>query len=796
MNHFFNKTTTFILVTMLVIASCMDDKDYYDPEYKTENPLEDIDIPDGFSWKNTRSSSVQVEVNDEFNGQYNYKIEIFDQNPIIAPQAKLISNGVAKRGKPFITQITTPTSIDCIFIRQTTPTGLVSVRSESTQPGNINCNFGAANTRATRGIDAITRGQSAIDTPDPNDTSIFPTQAPVDAKLYGTDNLVAGSSYKVTSTTKDINVWLGNISLYIVEDVELNSLYIAPNCKLFILPGVTVKMAQSTNNGQANCIISVGEGARFMVDNELKLDNDYKLYNLGTITSGTFMCTNTSLFYNAGTATISFKLSGQNGGVHIINEGDITADEMFVSGNSHVANYGQMTVKTSTVIDCTNGSWTNEGNWETPHMSIKGENTLSQNSCKLVVDGVLDINGSTMLVDGGASIEAKNLVMDRGIIRMGSKAFFNVTETATYNWHDTSRGFEGIGTERALLKMEKAIAQQPNSSNMIHYKGNLLVVCDNHPESTIDPWSIRWTLTNGAEWSSSTGSDIDIEASECTPGFSSKPGKEEDKDPEPITDPFAYTYLFEDSWPVYGDYDMNDVVVVVNNITKVPNKDGQIISMSFNFNLKAIGAHRSVAAALMLDGIKATDIASVAYSATQPYGFHTSSSGVESDQDMAVIPLFGNAHEFLNKPVGQYVNTEKNNINNMAETPTITVTVEFSSPMTDSFDASSFNLFIIPDPVLGTVTSKSRKEIHVVGYAPSKRVNTSIFGNGNDNSSANLYYISIDNLAWGIIIPDEFKWAVEYRSLQKVYPEFNGWAQSGGIENTDWWKKPDAGAVF
>lgn len=796
MNQFFNKSVALLLVSMLVIASCMNEKDYYDSDYKTENPLESIDVPDGFSWKNTQSTTLQVEVNDEFNGQYNYKIEVFDQNPIIAPQAKLISNGVAKKGKPFVTQITTPSHMDCVFILQTTPTGLVSVRSESTQSGNINCNFGATNTRTTRGIEALTRGLPNVSVPEPNDASIFPTQIPADAKVYGTDNLVAGSSYRVTASTTNLNVWLSNVSLYIAEDVTLTNLYLAANCKLFILPGATLRMSQSTNNGQSNCFISVGEGAQFIVDSALQLDANYILYNLGTITSETFTCTNTSVFYNAGTATISFKLSGQNAGAYILNDGEITASELLVEGNSHVANYGHMKITDKTEINSTNGSWINEGNWETRYMKIYGENTLSQNSCKLVIDDMLEIEGSTMLVDGGASIETKNLSMNRGIVRMGSKAFFNVTETASYNYHDAGRGFEGIGSERALLKMEKAVATQPNSSNMIHYKGNLLVVCDQHPESSIDAWNTRWTLTGGAEWSSSAGSTLDIEATECNPGSSTNPGEAEDKEPEPITDPYAYTYLFEDSWPIYGDYDMNDVVVMVSNITKVPNKDGQIASVSFDFNLKAIGAHRSVASAIMLDGIKATEVASVTYSAQQPYGFHTLSSGVESDQDMAVIPLFSNAHAFLGKSVGQYVNTERNNVNNITVTPTITVTVVFNSPIADNFDASSFNLFIIPDPTLGTVTSKNRKEIHVVGYAPSKRVNASMFGDGNDNSSANLYYISIDNLAWGIIVPDEFKWAVEYRNLQKVYPEFNGWAQSGGKENVNWWKKPDTGSVF
>ena len=72
-----------ILVTAAGISACVDDnKTLYDPEYKTPNPMEEISAPTGFDWSSTHSIKFNVEVNDEFDGQYYYTVEIVDKNPL------------------------------------------------------------------------------------------------------------------------------------------------------------------------------------------------------------------------------------------------------------------------------------------------------------------------------------------------------------------------------------------------------------------------------------------------------------------------------------------------------------------------------------------------------------------------------------------------------------------------------------------------------------------------------------------------------------------------------------------
>ena len=69
-----------ILVTAAGISACVDDnKTLYDPGIRLPNPMEEISAPTGFDWSSTHSIKFNVEVNDEFDGQYYYTVEIVDK---------------------------------------------------------------------------------------------------------------------------------------------------------------------------------------------------------------------------------------------------------------------------------------------------------------------------------------------------------------------------------------------------------------------------------------------------------------------------------------------------------------------------------------------------------------------------------------------------------------------------------------------------------------------------------------------------------------------------------------------
>ena len=100
-----------------------------------------------------------------------------------------------------------------------------------------------------------------------------------------------------------------------------------------------------------------------------------------------------------------------------------------------------------------------------------------------------------------------------------------------------------------------------------------------------------------------------------------------------------YAYLFEDQWPLYGDYDMNDVVLIIKERKISINKDNKAQEFKLSLDLSAAGATKNIGAAIMFDGIPASAI-------TQPIefsdnsliqNFNVNNNQIENGQDYAVI---------------------------------------------------------------------------------------------------------------------------------------------------------------
>lgn len=137
-----------------------------------------------------------------------------------------------------------------------------------------------------------------------------------------------GGSYEVTASTKIINLWKNNLKLYVTEDIKLSEqIYLSPGSCLYILPGKKVSMPKSQNNGQQNCMITIGTGATLTIDKTIQLDSNYKLYNLGTINTENLICANSSVFFNAGSVNIKDKLSAENASSTISNAGKIKVEK-------------------------------------------------------------------------------------------------------------------------------------------------------------------------------------------------------------------------------------------------------------------------------------------------------------------------------------------------------------------------------------------------------------------------------------------------------------------------------------
>ena len=107
-----------IAIIMAIVNGCH--KKVFDAEaigrdYFIEN------IPEGFDWSTISSVDVEITPNDQYDGQYLYTIEFFDKNPISDNSAALLATGWCSGKAPLQKSITLPTSLDTLFVCQTTP---------------------------------------------------------------------------------------------------------------------------------------------------------------------------------------------------------------------------------------------------------------------------------------------------------------------------------------------------------------------------------------------------------------------------------------------------------------------------------------------------------------------------------------------------------------------------------------------------------------------------------------------------------------------------------------------------
>ena len=141
-----------------------------------------------------------------------------------------------------------------------------------------------------------------------------------------------------------------------------------------------------------------------------------------------------------------------------------------------------------------------------------------------------------------------------------------------------------------------------------------------------------------------------------------------------------------------------------------------------------------------------------------------------------------------------YINTVKTQ--SYRKTQKIKVEVEFKNNSVSSLTMSDFNLFIITEN-----KKEDRKEIHLPGYKPTDLATTFYFGKNNDCSLTKKYYVSDENLGWGILVAEPksatlWRWPSEKNMIKEAYPEFAEWVVSGGKDKLEWYQNWNNDLVY
>ena len=827
----------------LFLSGC--EHDYYQPkenEAGSGSSLfgDSITVPSTFSWATMRAVKVNVAVDDQYNGNYFYTVELYDSNPLFNTDATLLSKGVAKKNSDFSSSVVLPEALERVYVQQTDPTGKQAVKVIPISGESVGVNFGnitsasalrSASLANTTEITISTRaGTSDYDMP----TREYPTPANATDITAGTFNgtLQAGQSYVIPAgKTYNGNLnfaWGDGASLYVegtwnsVSGVALNHSQLIIQDGGEFNPGGNVSVNNSKIivatagkfNKENNPIDILNNNILQVINNGLfnakEISKIQGVYNYGemnfsgnlssnlvnivfvnekTLTVGGNLTLNkNNKLYNYDTMSITGNLDSGSENTEILNNKSLTVGGILtLKGKNKLYNYDTMIIGKLAVNAQNIAIYSKR--LTVGIINMNGSGSILSNSCQLIADEIILTSGITVNISEGSLLKANTVSLAGSSINLESHAILEVNQELKFTNSKSSINGPSSG-EKALARLKKVTVLNWTDPS---YGGFLEVECADHSLNVHPtPYTEGDNVTFVRDGSNSS---LSIPATECNEGGNntSSPGT-----PANPTFPIIYegtdmTYLFEDNWPNLGDFDMNDLVLGMNPVYTT-NTEGKVTQLQLEITLRAVGATKGLAVGLQLDGIVGSTISGVSRSNTAGVNgtvfVQSESNGLESGQTYAVIPVFDDVHSALGYSSKKMINTIKGS-SDTATPLKVVFTLNFSSPVENaSVTVDKFNMFIIN----GGYSSK-RHEIHLSGFQPTDKADRSRFGSADDNSN-NKLYTSKDNLIWGLAIPGSAKYPIEWTSIRLAYPAMESWATSGGESSKDWYKQAVENLVY
>jgi len=240
------------------------------------------------------------------------------------------------------------------------------------------------------------------------------------------------------------------------------------------------------------------------------------------------------------------------------------------------------------------------------------------------------------------------------------------------------------------------------------------------------------------------------------------------------------TLVFEDMWPLRGDYDFNDLVVGYN-FNQVTNASNEIVEIRSKIIVRAVGASYHNGFGISINTTP-SNISNIEGQRNTKGYLSINNNGTENKQSLAVIPVFDDAYNALAYPgAGIGVNTVPDSP--WAEPDTIFLNIILKSPVAFSEAGTPpYNPFLI-------VNRERGREVHLPSYEPTDLADASYFGTEQDDSdpASSKYYVSDIYLPWAINLPVEFDYPSEKQEITLTHLLFSSWAKSRGYSFMDWY---------
>ncbi len=742
------KLLLFLFTFLAILSSCR--KNNSDSQAPVN--IFNLKVPASFNWESSREVHLDVAV--DFASQVGMlsRILVYDNDPLQG--GNLLVSGSAGYNFPFDTKLKVPTALTKIYL-------LVTSGNGSTQQAEVNVSDNISYTFSSS-KSGIKSGGSV------NEPSC---SSGCDVSVTGNSVTInGGKTYCITSNfsgTVNFEFWNGGGTLKIC--------------------GATANISSINSFGGTNTAIIVTSGGILNVSNSFSMDGN----------AGITLYPSTHAHFNGGfnmntagsnltnyspdcTIGATFSPDGP-----VVNFGTISVNGDYnINGGSTLANAGTLNISQSFNA---NHDFTNTGTIEVQQSVNLNGNCVVENDCKFIVHQTLNSNTANFTMNNGYLKIYQTLNINASSIKLQ-----NQSEVVALNIM-LNGGFIGSGS-KSSVKTTTATINGPKVNGPIEFATQSGTISNGGPSNFI----------NGATLVSWANIQNYIPTGDCNPdGIGNNPGPTDtdgdgvpdnlDDYPNDATRAYNNYYpgknqfgslAFEDLWPGYGDYDMNDAVIDYN-YWYVTNAQNKVVDLKPKFYLRAAGATLRNGFGFQLDGVAAAAVQSVTLTPANTLRnnyISLAANGVENNQPQAVVIVFDNWTNVAQAGSTGLYNTLKDVPYGISDT--VFVNLHFATPQSQSaVGTPPYNPFLIKDmsrPV----------EIHLPDRVPTALADRSLFGTANDNSdpASGRYYKSSTNLPWGINIPVKFDYTWERVQILSGHLHFGTWAESGGVQYPDWYK--------
>ena len=771
-----------VLTSTLLFSSCV--KDLYDPEVIAEkNP--DAEIPVGFKFTTTKNVNLTVNVNDEYNGEKFYMVEVYNQNPLASnSKSKLLSAGVATGRAPFVEDIVVSQSDSVLYVKQTDPLQREVVKVlDVTSATTAICDFSSNSitTKSTASSVVSTRAIPAS----ADRASDYKLPAGSTTLGSGAVTLAANKSYYLPEGVTNNQITFpggqNKIELYVAGSTTFSGQFsLTDGCKIVVLPKGTVTAGADLNWYGQNIVVAIHEGGTLNLNANSSIGVNTLVINDGTLnTKNLVMGWNNPKIVNNGT------LNSQD--IEVTNGAAIQNNNLFnvrkLTGNSTTKFENNGEIKAAEVSLTNKFVIDNNHHMEIAYLNFGGGGGTLNNNCFTVCDDLYTEQG-TINSASGSLLACKDFWGNNSTITLKGNAIFSIGDVAAYNlptstavangavfnYHVEINGAKESNLEPLFYIKSGAVGPTSNFSENLSIVGSI--------EAAITPaYDSRLLYKTTGNVKLSKEPQTAIAETACNgSGATEDPGTGTPTNPSfpiKVETGNEYTFAMEDNWPALGDYDMNDFVFTIDKISYKKGNNNKLATLSFEITPVAAGASYRLALGVQFDKIASGSLSLV-----------SSSSDIatkESGQEKANLILLPDVYRAfgLSSPgiTNTYVSKPKYTAN------TYKYEVSFNNSVSESdINISNLNFYLI----VGQINDVNRKEIHLAGYKPTSRV-----------KSDPLDYTDYNNMVWGLLIPTaEFKYPIETIKIQDAYPNFLNWAKSGGSNNANWYLSPQSGKVY